>query len=283
MKFYINREYDGCSVRDFLKSGKGFSSRLFLSVKQCGKFLINGNIAYPYTKCNAGDLLEVIFPESHTKVVPQYMPLDILYEDDFFLAVNKPFFMPCHPSIGHFDDTLANYVKGYLGDSISAVHIPARIDMNTTGIVIIAKNEYVAGKLATAYKEGMVKKEYLCICHGETGESGTINAPIGRKEGSIIEREVSPSGKDAITNYRRILSKNGYSVLNAFPVTGRTHQIRVHFAHIGHPLLGDGLYGREDGIKRHFLHLKRLEFNHPEYGFKVIIEAPIPDDMMGYI
>ncbi len=283
MKLHINKEFDGCSVRDFLKSGKGFSSRLFLSLKKDGKFLLNGVPAYPYTKCFCGDVLEIVFPKSHTKVVPKFKPLDILYEDDFFIAVNKPAFMPCHPSIGHYDDTLANYIKGYLGDSIGAIHIPARIDMNTTGIVIIAKNEYVAGKISGAYKDGKVKKEYVCICHGETESDGIINAPIGRKEGSIIEREITDTGKDAITHYHRISCKNGNSVIKVEPVTGRTHQIRVHFSYIGHPLLGDGLYGREDGIKRHLLHLKRLEFNHPEYDFKVIIEAPIPSDMKEYI
>jgi len=281
MKFIVDGIYDGSSVREFLKIGKGLSSRLFSCLKKEAGILVNGKNVQVFEKVFSGDSVEIVFPETQTDITPEYEPFDILYEDDCFLAVNKPALMPCHPSVGHHRGTLANRVAGYfeINGIKTAVRIPARIDSGTTGIVIIAKNEYAAEKLAT----GCVEKTYLCVCKGILPEKGEINLPIARAEGSIIKRKVGENGKDALTFYEKINQGEDWSAARVKIKTGRTHQIRVHMSAIGHPLLGDWLYGTETSeFSRHLLHLSEVKFVHPETEEKICLCAPVPEDMKSF-
>lgn len=281
MKFIVNETYDGCSVRDFLKIGKGLSSRLFSCLKRENGILVNGKNVQAFENVFSEDCVEVVFPETQTEITSEYEPFEILFEDDCILAVNKPALMPCHPSVGHHSGTLANKVSGYFERKgiKTAVRMPARIDSGTTGVVIIAKNEYVAQKLAT----GETGKTYLCVCEGILPEKGEINLPIARAEGSILKREVREDGKDALTFYEKINEGKNWSAAKVKIKTGRTHQIRVHLSAIGYPLLGDWLYGTETpGLSRHLLHLAVVEFAHPVTDEKITIRADLPDDMKNY-
>ncbi len=278
IKFVVNEMFDGGSVRDFLKTGKGLSSRLFSCLKREKGILLNGKTAQAFEKVVAGDAVELVFPEGKSEIVAEYEPIEIVFEDECFLAVNKPALMPCHPSVGHYTGTLANCVQGYFEQMgiKTAVRIPARIDSGTTGIVIIAKNEYAAEKLAS----GTVKKTYLCVCEGNVPEKGEINLPIARAEGSILKRCVSAEGKPARTFYEKVGGTGKWSALRVWIETGRTHQIRVHMSEIGYPLVGDWLYGTETTeFSRHLLHLAEVEFIHPVTDEKITLSAPLPEDM----
>ncbi len=278
MKFVVNEMYDGCSVRDFLKIGKGLSSRLFSCLKNNNRIFLNGRKVQVFEQVCMGDSVEIVFPEGKSQITPQFEPLEILFEDECFLAVNKPALMPCHPSVGHNSGTLANYVAGYFEKNgiKTAVRIPARIDSGTTGVVIIAKNEYVAQKLSSENTE----KTYFCVCQGILPPKGEINLPIARDESSILKRKISENGKNALTFYEKINEDENWSAALVKIKTGRTHQIRVHMSAIGYPLVGDWLYGKETAeISRHLLHLATVEFTHPVTGDKIVLSAPLPDDM----
>ena len=215
--------------------------------------------------------------------LPVSMPLSICYEDEDILAVNKPAQMPVHPSLNHYDHTLANAVCGYYNDQ----EIPYtfrcvnRLDRDTTGLTLIAKHMLSSAILSTAAARREISREYIAIASGKTPESGTIDAPIGRVAGSTIERQIDfENGERAITHYRRLAYHDGLSLLSLHLETGRTHQIRVHLKSIGHPLIGDFLYNPTDTtIKRQALHSYRLTFSHPITGESFVLTAPLPDDM----
>ena len=190
---------------------------------------------------------------------------------------------PVHPSLNHYDHTLANAVCGYYNDQ----EIPYtfrcvnRLDRDTTGLTLIAKHMLSSAILSTAAARREISREYIAIASGKTPESGTIDAPIGRVAGSTIERQIDfENGERAITHYRRLAYHDGLSLLSLHLETGRTHQIRVHLKSIGHPLIGDFLYNPTDTtIKRQALHSYRLTFSHPITGESFVLTAPLPDDM----
>ena len=247
--------------------------------------LLNGIWAYMRTKLSAGDELFIRLEESTSSahILPVSMPLSICYEDEDILAVNKPAQMPVHPSLNHYDHTLANAVCGYYNDQ----EIPYtfrcvnRLDRDTTGLTLIAKHMLSSAILSTAAARREISREYIAIASGKTPESGTIDAPIGRVAGSTIERQIDfENGERAITHYRRLAYHDGLSLLSLHLETGRTHQIRVHLKSIGHPLIGDFLYNPTDTtIKRQALHSYRLTFSHPITGESFVLTAPLPDDM----
>ncbi len=200
------------------------------------------------------------------------IPLDILFEDEHILAVNKKSGMPTHTSHGHNSGTLANAVMGHCGEiTFRAVN---RLDKNTSGIVLIAKNGAIAGSLKNS-----VQKEYVAIVHGEISSSGEICAPIKRKGEYRMEREVSPDGDYAKTLFEPIKTGENYSFIRLKLLTGRTHQIRVHMSYLGHPLLGDDLYGGKAdlGFTHHALHCEKLTFTHPITGENTVLNAPLPE------
>jgi len=211
------------------------------------------------------------------------MDLDILYEDDGMLIVNKPPFIPVHPSMEHYEDSLSNGVKYYF-DTINLkrkIRPVNRLDKNTSGIVIFAKNEYIQECLVKQMKSGTYEKIYLALVDGIIDkEKQIIDAPIARKEDSIIERCVSSTGYTAITIIELLKSFYDYSLIRCTLKTGRTHQIRVHTSYIGHPILGDDLYGKKsDEINRQALHAYKINFIHPISKEKIKIQAELLDDI----
>ena len=267
--YRIEPEYDSFTIREYL-SLKGYPNAVFVQLKKTPEsVLLNGVWAYMRTKLSAGDELFIRLEESTSSahILPVSMPLSICYEDEDILAVNKPAQMPVHPSLNHYDHTLANAVCGYYNDQ----EIPYtfrcvnRLDRDTTGLTLIAKHMLSSAILSTAAARREISREYIAIASGKTPESGTIDAPIGRVAGSTIERQIDfENGERAITHYRRLAYHDGLSLLSLHLETGRTHQIRVHLKSIGHPLIGDFLYNPTDTtIKRQALHSYRLTFSHP--------------------
>lgn len=283
--YRIEPEYDSFTIREYL-SLKGYPNAVFVQLKKTPEsVLLNGIWAYMRTKLSAGDELFIRLEESTSSahILPVSMPLSICYEDEDILAVNKPAQMPVHPSLNHYDHTLANAVCGYYNDQ----EIPYtfrcvnRLDRDTTGLTLIAKHMLSSAILSTAAARREISREYIAIASGKTPESGTIDAPIGRVAGSTIERQIDfENGERAITHYRRLAYHDGLSLLSLHLETGRTHQIRVHLKSIGHPLIGDFLYNPTDTtIKRQALHSYRLTFSHPIIGESFVLTAPLPDDM----
>jgi 23S rRNA pseudouridine1911/1915/1917 synthase len=248
LSYIINsKKYE--NVKQVLKEEFFISDRLLLRLKTNQKIYKNGAITSVSSLVEKNDLIEVFLDmqEDNSNIVPRQMYLDIIYEDECMLIINKPPFTPIHPSRAHYEDSLSNGVAYYfakiqLQKKIRPVN---RLDKDTSGIVIFAKNEYIQECLIRQMLNHTFKKEYIAIVNGLLNpNSGTINLPIARKANSIIEREVSADGDNAITHYT-VLEKNtlyNFSIVQVLLETGRTHQIRVHFAHIGHPIIGDTLY-----------------------------------------
>ena len=277
------------TVRQVLKSEFNMSNRLITKLKFNKLILLNSAETYLDKLLSIGDVVycSLDYEEESENIVPTKMDLNILYEDDCFLILNKSYNMPVHPSILHYDNSLSNGVKYYfdligLKKKIRPVN---RLDRDTTGIVIFAKNEYMQECLIKQMQNKTFYKEYLAILNGVPNPpSGVIDAPIARKENSIIERCISPNGDSAISCYKVIdtNSKDDISLVSFILKTGRTHQIRLHSKFIGHPILGDTLYGVPSAlIKRQALHSYKVKFIHPIIKKSIEIKAPIPDDMNG--
>ena len=283
----INNDDNFSNLKELLKVYFYISDRLLLRLKKNNKILVNGNVANINSALSFNDLVEVLldFEEDNSNIIPVKMDLNILYEDDALVIIDKPAGIPVHPSMDHFTDSLSNGIRYYF-DSINLkkkIRPVNRLDKNTSGIVIFAKNEYIQECLVRQMKAGMFKKKYIAICEGKfEREEAIINAPIGRKENSIIERCVSPDGETSITEYK-VLKYNetsNYSIVKCNLKTGRTHQIRVHMSYIGHPILGDTLYGNSSNlIQRQALHSYKVEFIHPISREEVTFSAELPSDM----
>ena len=215
--------------------------------------------------------------------MPTKKDLNILYEDEYLLVVDKPAGMPVHPSMEHYEDSLCNIVKYYF--DVNNIHKKIRpvnrLDRNTSGIVIFAKNEYIQECLISQMSNNKFKKEYIAICAGNFNKKHEcIDAPISRKPNSIIERCISKNGDKAITIYHVVEQYKNFAKLKIELLTGRTHQIRVHMAYIGHPIIGDDLYGtKSDLISRQALHAYHISFIHPITKNEISINSQIPEDM----
>jgi len=282
---YIVKDNKYENINQILKNEFKISTRLLSKLIKNKRILKNDEVADTRDYININDIISVLvdFDEESENIVPTSMNLDILYEDDAFLVINKQAGIAIHPSILHFDDSLSNGVKYYF-DKIGLkrkIRPVNRLDLNTSGIVIFAKNEYVQECLIKQMQNNSFKKEYLAIvCGNLENKNGTINAPIARKENSIIERCINKDGQPSVTHYEVIKEKKEYSLVKCILETGRTHQIRVHFSHIGHPLLGDTLYGSSSElINRQALHSHKVEFIHPITNKKISLRADLPNDM----
>ena len=289
---YIIKSNDAYStVKEVLKAYFRVSDRLLLKLKKSNKILLNDMITNVNAVVHGNDKVSFIldFVEDNSNIVGTKMKLNIIYEDDSYIVLNKPAGIPVHPSMDHYTDSLSNGLKYYfetigLKRKLRPIN---RLDKNTSGLVIFAKNEYIQEALVKQMKDNSFYKEYIAICEGKFDkESDIINAPIKRKENSIIERCVNSNGDYAITKYE-VLQYNqndNYSVIKCILETGRTHQIRVHMQFIGHPILGDTLYGNSSNfINRQALHSYIISFNHPINKNKVTYMAPLFDDMNNLI
>ena len=237
---------EGRHLRDVIRGHKGFSSALWKRIKWNGEVWLNGTrIHNAKTVLHEGDRVRLVWDES-SDIVPADIPLDILYEDDTLLVVNKGTGMIIHPTNAGIHDTLVNAVAGYFqkkGEE-SGIHPVYRLDRNTTGVVVVAKS--AKAQYALTRSHDLIHREYIAVAGGYIpGEFGIVDAPIGRKEGSIIEWTVRKDGRPARTEYTVLRHGDNYTVLKLHLLTGRTHQIRVHARYMGTPLLGDDLYGRE--------------------------------------
>lgn len=277
------------TVKDILLSRLHISHRLLITLKKENAIFLNDIPTVVYHRINPQDKITVSFDysEDNSNILPKEFPLDIIYEDDWCLVVNKPPHIPVHPSMLHYEDSLSNGVKFYF-DSIGLkkkIRPVNRIDKDTSGLVVFAKNEYVQENFIRQMKLGEFKKEYIAIVEGYfTKKMGTINAPIARKENSIIERCVQSDGALSITHYEVLEEFNiqeiPISILKCKLETGRTHQIRVHMAYLGHPLLGDDLYdGNSTLINRQALHSSYISFIHPISKQVMHYQAPFPNDL----
>ena len=284
-KYIVNDLTKYSNVRQVLKNEFKVSNRLITKLKQNKSILLNDKATYLDKSLVLGDIVKctIDFEEESENIIPIKMDLNILYEDDYILAVDKPCNMAVHPSILHYTNSLSNGVKFYFEEiglkrKIRPVN---RLDRDTTGIVIFAKNEYIQECLSKQMQNGMFYKEYIAILEGILEEKeGTINAPISRKEGSIIERSIDKNGINAITHYSVIKEENNLSLVKFVLETGRTHQIRLHCKYIGHSILGDTLYGNpSDLINRQALHCHKICFIHPITHKKIEIISEIPKDM----
>ena len=276
-------------VSCFLKQ-KGFSSQNLVQLKKDPYAVrANGIPCFMNHILQPGDTLTLHIHEEHSseKIPPVELPLDIIYEDEDLMVINKPAGMPIHPSMNNYYNSLANSLAYYFAQQNCPFVFRCinRLDRDTSGLTIVAKHYVSAGMLSTmiANKASSgITREYLAIVKGSVLPSeGTITAPLGRKEGSIIERCVDfEKGESALTHYRVLDEKNGHSLVSLILETGRTHQIRIHMKYLGYPLIGDYLYNPDmEQIQRQALHAWKLSFVHPITGEKMQFTAPLPEDM----
>lgn len=280
-------EDDSKRLKEFLKE-KGVSRRIIGRTKfHGGTFIVNGKEERVRKELETGDTVKLVLPveEENPDLAVSDEPLDILYEDDYFLMINKPVGLISVPSPAHRGDTVASRVKGYFlkQDYLhKVVHIVTRLDRYTSGVMLIAKNTLAHSKMGALLDNQELEKYYVALVHGHLEEEeGLIDAPIARSPDSIIERIVSPEGKPSITEYKAIKRlENDLSFVHLTLHTGRTHQIRVHMSHLDHPLVGDDLYGgSKELLGRQALHCVQYAFLHPFTGERIVVDAPLPEDM----
>ncbi len=271
LSYVIEQSWQGKDIKIYLLKKVNISSVLLKKLKTYDDGItVNGvhqNVNYVLSK---GDELKIVLREGSSEgIVPKEQNFEIVYEDEDIMIVNKPHGLPTHPSIGNYENTLANGLMYYFmqkGEDrvFRAVN---RLDRDTSGLMCIAKNSYAHHILSKQIQEGTLKREYLALVMGDLSEEGTLNAPIARSKEGIIKREVSKSGQTAITHYKSIHRFGKTTLIGLHLETGRTHQIRVHMAHLGYPLVGDWLYGEEiEQIGRYLLHSAYIELIHPVTG-----------------
>ncbi len=288
-----NIDFDNClnytiqendkSVKEILLDELNFSRRLTVKLEENGKVFLNGKPVRLKKRVYIDDVLTIYFEDDNKdEYDPVNIPIKILYEDESMLIVDKPPFMVVHPTKSHFNDTLANGVRFYYDSKNikSKIRLVNRLDMNTSGIVIIAKNSFIHNELSKQMKENIVEKYYYAIAEGTIiQDKGTINAPIARLNPDDIIRTVDSSGKECITHYEVIDRFDDITLLRLKLETGRTHQIRVHLKHIRHPIIGDSLYNKESSlINRQALHCSEMSFIHPITKKTVRVTSDLPED-----
>lgn len=261
-----------------------------------GLVRVNGRASKPGYKLEPGDVVEVDVPAPvpYEEVKPEPIPLNILYEDDDLLVIDKPAGMVVHPAPGHTSGTLVNAILYHCPDlrGVGGVERPGivhRLDKDTSGLILVAKHDRAHRELQRQFKEREIEKAYLALVEGHLQpKEGRIEAPIGRDKRHRKRMAVIRDGREAVTEYRVIAYYDDYTLVEVYPLTGRTHQIRVHFAFIGHPLVGDTVYGRrkqrlKPWLKRQFLHAHRLRFRLPRTGEWVEFTSPLPEDLQAVL
>ena len=276
--YTVSEAYGGKKLLVFLRSEAGLSLKLVRSLKRVENgLLINGVHARTVDELKPGDTVTVNIPDDKTTSVPCELMPDVIYEDSDILVVNKPAMLPIHESHNHQGDTLANSVAGYLQKKGLSCSFRAvgRLDKGTSGLVVCALNPHAAGRLS-----GKIKKRYLALARGHFQGSGTVDAPIYRPDPIKTVRTVDERGDRAVTHWKAVRTDGEITLLSITLETGRTHQIRVHFASLGAPLVGDTMYGEPDErIMHQALHCCELTLIHPVTGKKILCKAPMPEDM----
>lgn len=288
MDFCVDSEFDGRRLSEFLSKRLFVSRALCTFLKKRDGIAVNGESVTVRYSLKAGDTvtlkIEDTYDECDKSLYGADLPLDILYEDEHIMAINKPPYMPTHLSHGHRMDTLANALKAEFDRRgvpfvVRAVN---RLDTDTSGIVIVAKNRYAADRFAKTNPDIEYEKIYTAFCLGDVPDKGEIKGYIRRVEESIITRAVYEDGKEsefAHTRFEKVEQAGDISVVRCEPITGRTHQLRVHLASIGHPIVGDDMYGGGFAMPRQALHAGIMRLRHPFTGEKLEIVAPLPNDM----
>ncbi len=294
MKIIITSADAGKSIFTYARQDLGFSSAILKRVKfRDNGILVNGVRVTVRYILREGDVLQFADEDKEDEVSPYItpadLPLPILYEDEWITAVNKPAGMPSHPSLGHRDDTVANALAFHYSDRVYVFRPVNRLDRDTSGIMLTAGTKLSAYRMFLAMRSNVIRKTYLAVTEGiPPEENGIIIAYMRRVPGSIMEREICTEQDDGAmrseTHYKVLWHDSGRSVLLVRPVTGRTHQIRLHMKSIGCPLIGDTLYGRESGlIFRHALHAWRTAFPHPGDNRAMTLCAPLPADFLSLL
>lgn len=291
MDIKITSEQNGMRIKEFLYGNLHLSHGQVTALKKNDKgILLNEKRVTVVEKLKTDDLLTLALEDDsddvNSDIEPVDIPIDILYEDDYIICVNKPSGMPTHPSHGHHYDTLANALCYYYKKQGRAFVFRAvnRLDSETSGVVLVAKDRHSAFMLGKSLQNGEFVKEYYALLEGDVFEGGVIESYIKRKEDSIIFRCSEKEGKIseyAKTVYDVLCNKNGRTLVKAMPQTGRTHQLRVHFSDMGNAIVGDSLYGREE--KRLMLHAINLSFPHPVKNEIICIQAPVPHEFCDYL
>lgn len=289
IEYEITEESQGLSVERFLRQ-KNYTRQSITELKRYeNNTVIDGKWVHINHILKNGDVLRVHIHEesSSEKIPPVKLPLNIVYEDEDIVVVDKMAKMPIHPSLHNYENTLGNAMEYYFaqkGENL-VFRCINRLDRDTTGLTIVAKHYLAAGILHKQMAKRHIKREYIAIVEGEDIDDGVVNAPIGRVNGSSIERQVDyENGESAVTHYKVLSRKNGLAFIALHLDTGRTHQIRVHMKHIGHPLIGDFLYNPQDTrMDRQALHSYRLNFIHPITGKEMQFEAKLPKDMAVFL
>lgn len=284
----VSKEYEGVTIREFLKEDLGLSSRLIRRSAIEKRILVNKKEVRMRYIVHAGDLVQINLQSDESQnITPEKMDLDIVYEDEDILVINKKPYMVVHPTKSYQSGTLANGVLFYFKETNQncIVRLVSRLDMNTSGLIIIAKNQFAHMALSKEMEENNLEKRYLAIVHGNLKEKeGTIEAPIYRPDGEEFGtmRIVDERGQRSITHYKVIESFKDADLVECLLETGRTHQIRVHMKHLGHPIYGDTLYGfegDEELIPRQALHAYGLDFKSPKTKETLSLRAKLPEDM----
>lgn len=289
----VTSEEYGLTINQILKRNYKFSSRFKTKMKYQSLVDLNGTPAPGYLRPEVGDVIGVRLPEETSDFEPEDIPLDIIYEDEDLILINKQPGIIVHPTKGHPEHTIANGVMKYMADSGQSfkVRFANRIDMDTSGIIIVAKNANAQNELSSQMRAGTVVKKYKALVEGLIDEDSlSIELPVGRPSPESIQRAVmDEGGKNAhseVTVLERFRSEQygDHTLVEVRIKTGRTHQIRVHLSHIGHPIAGDSLYGgKTDLIDRQALHAYHIEFSHPMSGERVSFEAPLDADITAAI
>ena len=284
LKYIISENTTPVTILDFLKK-EGFSRHILSSMKNTpNTIILNGERGFGRSVLKPQDHLIVTVPETESgeNIIRTKMDLNIIYEDEDILVINKPADMPVHPSAGNYENTLANGIAWYFAEKGEdfVYRCINRLDRDTTGVLVLAKNPLSGALLSAQMKQRQIRRTYLALTDGIPPERGTVSAPIARMDDSVITREVNwEHGETAVTHYERLAVSNGYSLVELHLDTGRTHQIRVHMKYIGCPLPGDFLYHPVfDRISRQALHSFQLEFCHPITKKTLRFLAPVPED-----
>ncbi len=279
IEYYVSEEYNGTPLYYFLREGVGVSTRIIQTLRHTSKSaFINGSESRVIDKVKTGDKIEIFIPEKTEAPLLWETELSVIYEDEDLLIINKPSGVSVHPTRNHPNGTLCNAVAAYLkneGNENFVARAVGRLDKVTSGVMVFAKNAFVASKL-----NGNLDKTYLALAEGVLEGEGTVNAPIYRPDINKTVRAVGEQGDEAITKWKVIKSFDNKTLLKVKTVTGRTHQIRVHCAHIGHALVGDEMYGAKvtDNIKRAALHCYEVKITHPVTSEELTFVAELPED-----